>query len=404
MCEGGPSCLTVTFTEVNNLESVGDRIFLLREWCTHTRTPEKAAEIIDYAVHLAIRTTAYSPTAKDFRDLALPLPKIIVEQIPALITAFDIQREAARRIGPTQDYVQLQLLLAEAEGRVSQRNAGQRLLQTYYDVRDIADLETRIVCTGLMVAASPRIDPGGAFEDTADVRKVSEADFVDEVRALLRSTADHYVISRRIIEAVATSRPELAMQIANELNVQSRRDDALKDVVEQNLVGPVQDRPLEFLESVLGKFGDVETEDEVVQHVLVALGQATPTLLKELVPKISKYFERACTILNPTVACEALSSALVILHKTGRSGALTQQVESALSARWESMGDPSEKLEAGYDIVVALTDCARETAESYLRMSDELRAEHTGLTGTTYIIAVQIRGLTTGRFRRCRRG
>jgi hypothetical protein len=377
-------------TEVNNLESVGDRIFLLREWCTHTRTPEKAAEIIDYAVHLAIRTTAYSPTAKDFRDLALPLPKIIVEQIPALITAFDIQREAARRIGPTQDYVQLQLLLAEAEGRVSQRNAGQRLLQTYYDVRDIADLETRIVCTGLLVAASPRIDPGGAFEDTADVRKVSEVDFVDEVRALLRSTADHYVISRRIIEAVAISRPELAMQIANELNVQSRRDDALKDVVEQNLVGPVQDRPLEFLESVLGKFGDVDTEDEVVQHVLVALGQATPILLKELVPKISKYLERACTILNPTVACEALSSALVILHKTGRSGALTQQVESALSARWESMGDPSEKLEAGYDIVVALADCARETAGSYLRTTDELKAEHTGLTGTTYMSCLRL--------------
>src|SRR5579859_2390653 len=183
--------------EVEKLESPGDRLFLLRQWCAHTHSPENAAPIIDYAVHLAIRTTAYSPTAADFRDLAIPLPKIAPSDIPPLVTAFDIQREAARRLGPTQDYIELQLLLAEAEAQVSQRHAGERLLQTYYDIRSIPDLELRIACTGLLVAASPRIDPAGAFEDSVDVRNVSEPEFMDEIRLLLMATADHYVITRR---------------------------------------------------------------------------------------------------------------------------------------------------------------------------------------------------------------
>jgi hypothetical protein len=376
--------------EVEKLESPGDQLFLLRQWCARTESPENAAPIIDYAVHLAIRSTAYSPTAADFRDLAVALPSIAPEQIPSLITAFDIQREAAHRLGPPQDYIELQLLLAEAEAQVSQRHAGERLLQTYYDIRSIADLELRIVCTGLLVAASPRIDPAGAFEDSADVRNVSEAEFMEEIRVLLRSTADHYVITRRVIKAVSRSRPDLAIQIAKELNIQSRRDEALEDIVEHNLDAPSQGSSYDFLASVLGQFDDLDTEEQVVQRVLKRFCRMPSPQLTSHYPKIRTYLERACSIVNPVIACDALSCARAILQKVEGEQSMVQKIESTLRKRWESIDDPSAKLEAGYDTAVALADYSRETAESYLKAAEELKSEHSYPRGPTYLNSLRL--------------
>jgi hypothetical protein len=95
-------------------------------------------------------------------------------------------------------------------------------------------------------------------------------------------------------------------------------------------------------------------------------------------------------IVNPVIGCEALSYALVILHKAAGSEAQMEKVEAALKTKWESIDDPSARLEAGYDVAVALADHAREKAEAYLRATDQLKAEHSDLTGPTYINCLRL--------------
>lgn len=377
---------------VETLQGAGDRIFLLRNWCVHSKEPELSAKIIDYAVHLAIRTTEYTPTATDFKDLATPLPKVAATtDIEPLLTAFDIQKEAAKRIGPTRDYIQLQLLLGQAEHRLSPERAGQRLVETYYDVRAITDLELRVTCMALILAASPMIDPHGAFADTDDVRKLSESEFDSESDNLLNNTADHYVITKSILDALAKNRPEIALRLADQLNTEPRRDSALEDIVDHILDQPAKAIPVDFLKTIIGKFGDPDEEDSAVRNVLKRLSRiSNKELFSTYSSSIGQHMNRARAIINPVTACEALSSALVILHKMGDTGATRTAIESSLKKSWQSIDSPIRKLQSGYEIVTTIAEYSRDIAQWFLSAADETKASHIGLADSAFTNSLRL--------------
>ncbi len=62
--------------EAEKFENPIDGLFFLRLWSTEKREREDAYLVVNYAINLAIRTTAYTPNARDFRQLANPLPYI----------------------------------------------------------------------------------------------------------------------------------------------------------------------------------------------------------------------------------------------------------------------------------------------------------------------------------------
>ena len=224
---------TDVLRETERLNSPSDQIFLLREWCKKTRESDKAASVIDYAVHLAIRTTEYTPTASDLRDLASPLPGIKDANLTRpLLTAFDIQKEAARKVGPTQDYIGLQLLLAQSEATFNSTRASERLLEIYFDVRDLKDLDTRTVFTALLISSlTELIESDLQADETKQLKLQAELDLNEGLDQLLGSTADHYAVTKRPIEALAKAAPMFALQIARKLNIELRRDSATFDVV-----------------------------------------------------------------------------------------------------------------------------------------------------------------------------
>ena len=370
---------------VEDLDNAGDRIFLLRLWCANTRKPEDAADIVNYAVHLAIRTTEYTPTARDFRDFAMPLPSITdVSKLSTFITAFDIQREAARRVGPTQDYVQLQLLLGEAETRLSPIRAGQRLVETYHEVRALADEEVRSVCMAMIVAAMARIDPTGAFELTEDARDVVRIEFDTEIRKLLDATAEHDRIAHGITDAVATSNPQLAREVIQLINTEPRRDFALGYLVQCVLQQRFARIPMGFLASLLGASSDPDNEDEIVDRVLSRARTVSSKTLNPAADDLLKFVLRACSIVNPIDACSALSASLVILTKLGRESSLRDRVRHTLHERWQEIDDPGDRIVAGYDIVIKLADHLRDVAKEYLTATDELKQSYDDLSGLTF--------------------
>ena len=374
---------------VETLESAGDRIFLLRQWCMRTSRAIQSAPIIDYAVHLAIRTTEYTPTARDFMDLAMPLPRVEdVDKLSALITAFDIHRESARQTGPIQDYVQLQLLIAEAENRISPVRAGQRLLETYYEVSSLADLEVRTVCKGLIVAAISDIDPSGAFDDSNDVKTIVQQEFERESQQLLSDTADHYEVTRAIIRSIAKAKPQLALNIIRNLNLENRRDLALTDLVTSLLELPGKDLPIEFLRNILGQFSDKDEEDSFVFDLLRRVSRiSTVSWLQTALPYLRVFIARSRDISDPVLACSALSAAVVVFAKLNDSDlqSLQNGVMDTLKNKWDSIDDPSERLQAGYETVRRLADYRRELALSYLANTDSLRRSHQDLTGPTFL-------------------
>ena len=77
------------------------------------REREDALDVVEYALRLAIRTTEYAPNARVLRELATPLAYASEGQrLRKLVGSFDSQKDAIEQLGPTEDYVRLQLLLA----------------------------------------------------------------------------------------------------------------------------------------------------------------------------------------------------------------------------------------------------------------------------------------------------
>ena len=80
------------------------------------RERSDAADVVEYALDLAIKTAAYAPNARVLRELAAPLPFMRdKERARRLVGIFDGQKNTVEHIGPTEDYVRLQLLLARTE-------------------------------------------------------------------------------------------------------------------------------------------------------------------------------------------------------------------------------------------------------------------------------------------------
>jgi hypothetical protein len=92
--------------EVERLSSANEKLFLLRLWCANVRDGKDAADVMEYALRLAISTPEYTPTARDLREIATPLPEITdYEKAAKLIAILDSQKAVIQKLGPTQDYV-----------------------------------------------------------------------------------------------------------------------------------------------------------------------------------------------------------------------------------------------------------------------------------------------------------
>src|SRR5262249_5300357 len=142
----------------------------------------------------------------------------------SLVGTFDTQKATVEKLGPTEDYVRLQLLLTDTESRYDKEAATTRLLETYYYVEEVQDMEVKANCTARLVASLSQIEPQFASVDTREVSETSSRELDRRIKLLLGSTADHSLTSRRIIEALARNKPALALEVVLALNTEERRD------------------------------------------------------------------------------------------------------------------------------------------------------------------------------------
>jgi hypothetical protein len=199
--------------EVEKMNTTEDRLYLLRQWAVDSRERCDAADVVEYALDLAIKTATYSPNARVLRELAAPLPFIEVKQrARRLVGIFDGQKNTVEHIGPTEDYVRLQLLLARTERKYDTEACSNRLDEVYLYIHyEIDDLAIKASSLAWLLAAVNRIDPEGELEAMGKIRHLTASDLKSNVDNLLQETADHFQSTRSIIRALATSNPGMCL-------------------------------------------------------------------------------------------------------------------------------------------------------------------------------------------------
>ncbi|MCU1239599.1 MAG: hypothetical protein JWO71_325 [Candidatus Acidoferrum typicum] len=364
--------------EVQKLSTPSEKIFMLRLWALYTGDRENAAEVIEHALKLVINTSEYAPTAKDVRELATPLPFIKDrEKLERLISTFDTQRGVLRTQGPTQDYIQLQLTLAQAQANIDPEGASKRLQEVYLEIRAVKDLEVRTGCTARLMAALPAIDPQNRLQDTSIIAMLVEEEFQKEVDELLGSTAEHVKVTRSMIEVLATSLPNRGMALTESLNAEPRRDRAKLDLIKAALSQPLESVPFRFLGAVIDKIVDVDLVDQAVERILHRAQEADTSTIQASLTELVPFIVRSSKLTDVVLRRKACGWSAALLARAGDPSyqGLKEKIFQVLRSTWESMDGGIEKIDSAYKLTSLLASDARAEALFYLEKGHELKRD-----------------------------
>jgi hypothetical protein len=255
--------------KVEKIDSAHDRLYLLRQWSDFNRNRTDTYSVVDYALTLAIKTSTYSPTARVLRQLASPVPSIAeLRNSKQLVGRFDSLKDAAERLGPTKDYVRLQLLLATAESKYYFESAENRPIELYFYVDQISDIVTKAECLAHLCGSLEDVDPEHHLETNHSLHSAVTNDLNSSIASLLTTTAEHYHVCRGIIRALARTKCDAALCVVKSINTEDRRDRALAEIVRAIVETPPAQSQFPILPGVLDSFADSYWRDKSLATVI----------------------------------------------------------------------------------------------------------------------------------------
>jgi hypothetical protein len=363
--------------EVDKLSNPSEKLFLVRQWIVNSVKLDRIGDVVEFALTLGIQTTEYSPSASHLRELATGLRHVESRsQLESLLRMFDAQRSTVERLGPTLDYVRLQLLLARAEGPIDFSACSSRLIDTYLYVEAIPELGTRCSALAYFISELTDIDASKNLESNYQLHSRVQSDLKVGLPKLLDESADHEFVTRDIVKALAHTHTAVAVDIAMSLNIEPSRDSALSLII-QSMLEP-RLRQIKFVEmpAIVAKFADDDDRDDALDDIigrLATVNDAAPiaAVLDDALPILNL----ALRASDPTVRTRMSGGVVQILHKVKNDkydslrGLATAKMQSGLNA----IDDVWERIDGAFDIATMLAPHAQELAAEYLKLAENLR-------------------------------
>jgi hypothetical protein len=336
---------------VDKLE-IKNRLFFLRHWSIVNQEREDASEVIGYSLDLLIKNTRYTPKTRDLREIATPLPSVPDKyKARQFVGRFDSQKGTIEKLGTTEDYVRLQLLLAQTESKYDFTSAHNRIFEVYWYISELTDLAIKTDCMAWMVASLDD-DPEGILELEEGLQTVAHEELRSYINQLLNLTADHYHVARGAINALAKAKPQMALELATSLNTRDRRDLALLDLVTAATGVPIRKLDLGLIQKAINAIVESAKKDEAHVEVIRRLSEVAKTL-------DSSFFSNALPLINSIKdiedageRCRACCFAYSLLSEVdeGQYSGLISDLSHKLDTAWESIDVGWEKVDIGFKI------------------------------------------------------
>jgi len=360
--------------EVKKLENASDQLYMLRQWTKINWEREDTFEVIDYALKLAMKTTAYAPNATVYRELASPLPYVRdIDKVKCLVSTFDSQKDTIEHLGPTEDYIRLQLLLAETEFKYDVETAKNRIIDIYLYISELEDLSVKASCMAKLVTLLAKIDSNMILEEKDEIISLTQNDLNKDVEKLLSSTADHYHVMRDVIKSLSKMQPEIALKFISRVNMESRRNFLLIDFIKSILQFPIKESELFFFEKALDQISLLDLKDEALLIFCERLQEISDP---EIISKAIPFFNRIKDIQSASERCRACCLAVSILKDNNTYNYCAELISSLLNIldiSWESIDVGWHKIDIGYKIISALANHFLDTAKEYLNKTEEFK-------------------------------
>lgn len=381
--------------EVEKLQTATNKIFLIKHWTTINKCNEFAFKVVEYGLNLTIVTTAYAPNASVLRSLAMPLPYIKdSKKALQLIRSFDSQKGAIESLGPTEDYVMLQLILAHAESKHDFDATINRLIDVYFYISELRDLSTKTVCLAHLVSNLVIIDPNGLLEDKEKLHTLSTSELKESITKLLETTAYHYQVCKGIISALSKTKPEMAYDLAVSLNTEDRRDSALLGFITEAIDIKMNKINIGFIVSTMNKIITPELRCRAFIKLLERLNAESDDI-DLVISNTLILLNRIKEINDAEEHCKACCLIYSILSKDNESryeGLLKNMLEDLLKT-WDAIDVGWSKVNIGYKIVADLSKVSVDIGKSIFEKNEKYKEDilvDSNSTARTFISALRL--------------
>lgn len=203
------------------------QLSFLAYWISEHKENQDAVSVIEHGLKLMIGNSAHMPRMREFRDLAVALPFCIdANKVEPLVKRFDSQLGLISDVAISLDTVGLQMALAHAETRYDNSAAASRILDCYVELSDSDNADTKLQGFALMLRALDEVDKENVLERDNDFKKTIQEELEKLIEYVLGDSADHYVIMKDVISEFAQFNLPKAIELAQALNIEDRRDKA----------------------------------------------------------------------------------------------------------------------------------------------------------------------------------
>lgn len=366
-------------SQVGRLEKVSEQVLLLRLWVTQNKINQESAAVIDHALDLILRKSAeLSPNAQLYRELASPLPHVSDHaKLRDLIAAFDAHKVSIERLGPSEEYVRLQLHIARGEARIDEQAAASRLEGIYVYSADIDDLSSKAGCLAWLWGALAVIDPVESFERSSQLHSSVQRELQATIDSILKESAEQYMATRSVIRALARTRPSASVAFALQLNTLVRRDLALLDFLEEFIRQKPAQLDASTIFSTVRLMGKGWLRNNAVAMIAEYLAQNSP-----LAPDtVISYLPLLALIEEMDLLsekCDAYSHFyLAIGGESTAHSAQRDHIIERLTSSWQCIDVGWKKVDIGFKISSTLAKSGVTRARAFLTSTEDLRVDLT---------------------------
>ena len=362
-------------SEAEKIDKISDRLTILRLWVLENNERPDALEVVDHSLRLLISSTDYAPNARIFRQLATPLPFISdKKKAKIFVGRFDSQKDTIEKLGPTEDYIRLQLLLAQTLAKYDFEAAHNRAVDVFLQISELIDLSTKTACIAYFVSSLRELDPEEKMEIKDKLHTMAQQDLDNALQRLLAETADHYHATRNVIKAIAKHDPELAFSFSQKLNTVENRDRSFLSLVTSFSHFPLKESNASTLFKVISAILDPEIKDLAILRLTKNISRTKPQETPSVSILIS-IFKFIKNVRDTDERCRAYCLILPLLkeHSDATCIELSTTILNELRSDWESIDTGWTKVDLGFEIVVSLSEHFRQEAKNYLDLSQTLK-------------------------------
>jgi len=363
---------------VKKIVSVDAQISLLRYWCVLNSSHVGADSVAQEAIRLALATPETRLDASLLADLSRAIvggPTI--ERKKELIGMLDGVRGTAERLGPSVDYVRLQLSLALAEAEFDAAASEGRLMEAFDYSARIGDVPSRGEAYAAFLGALKRLPASVTLQSGDSLEQSCAGELEAVVLTLSEATADHYVSLGDIITGLCPGDVGKALDYIKVVNTEHRRNAILVDVIDTLLRRPTSDINPSELKRVLDSITSTDERDQGLLHIMERFadgGGNAPEKVRALLPLITAVDD----IAESVAACRAFVYAIKILAGGSGAddyGALKEDLARRLISRWQHIDCEWVRIDVGFGVVRDLAAIDVDRAEGLLKEVEAMKAD-----------------------------